>query len=191
VQHLGTVALQVPGEHNVRNALAAMAVVHQLNLSTTTAAEALGTFAGTARRFDLRGEFNGIAIVDDYAHHPTEIRTTLAAARARYPERRIWAVWQPHTYSRTEALFDEFTQAFKDADQVIVTEVYAAREQSDGFSAQQLVKKMQHSLVHFSPDLEEAAGYLLNHLQSGDVVLVLSAGDADQISTRVLAALKD
>jgi UDP-N-acetylmuramate--alanine ligase len=191
VQHLGMVALQVPGEHNVRNALAAMAVVHQLNLSTTTAAEALGTFAGTSRRFDLRGEVNGIAIVDDYAHHPTEIRTTLAATRARYPERRIWAIWQPHTYSRTEALFDEFTQAFKDADQVIVTEVYAAREQSDGFSAQQLVKKMQHSSVHFSPDLEEAAGYLLNHLQSGDVVLVLSAGDADQISTRVLAALKD
>ena len=122
--------------------------------------------------------------VHERCHGPGE-------GRARYPERRIWAVWQPHTYSRTEALFDEFTQAFKDANQVIVTEVYAAREQSDGFSAQQLVKKMQHSFVHFSPDLEEAAGYLLNHLQSGDVVLVLSAGDADQISTRVLAALKD
>jgi UDP-N-acetylmuramate--alanine ligase len=191
LQQLGEVALQVPGEHNVRNALAAMAVIHQINLSTTAAAEALGGFVGTSRRFDLRGEAKGIAIYDDYAHHPTEIRTTLAAARARYPERRIWAVWQPHTFSRTEALFDEFTQAFKDADQVIITEVFAAREQSDGFSARKLAEKMQHSSVHFSPDLEEATGYLLDHLQTGDVVLVLSAGDADQISMRVLAGLKE
>ena len=191
VQQLGMVALQVPGEHNVRNALAAMAVIHQLNLSTTAAAEALGAFTGTGRRFDLRGEAKGVTLYDDYAHHPTEIRTTLAAARARYPKRRIWAVWQPHTFSRTEALFDEFIRSFKDADQVVVTEVYAAREQSDGFTAAKLVEKMQRSSVHFSPDLEEAAGYLLSHLQNGDVVLVLSAGDADQINTRVLAALKD
>ena len=128
------VKLQVPGEHNVMNALGALAVADLLGLSLTEAALALGDFRGTSRRFDVRGEADGVLIVDDYAHHPTEIRSVLAAARTRYPQRNIWALWQPHTYSRTLTLQSDFVQSFGDADQVLVTEVYAAREQApDGF----------------------------------------------------------
>ncbi|HEX2996120.1 MAG TPA: UDP-N-acetylmuramate--L-alanine ligase, partial [Anaerolineales bacterium] len=104
------VSLQVPGLHNVRNALAVLAIVGVLGLSRRKAAQALGEFTGTGRRFELRGEVNGISLFDDYAHHPTEIKATLAGARARFPERRIWAVWQPHTYSRTKTLFLDFAQ---------------------------------------------------------------------------------
>jgi UDP-N-acetylmuramate--alanine ligase len=183
------VALQVPGEHNVRNALAALSVVSVLGLSLKNAAHALGDFKGTGRRFEVRGEKKGITVIDDYAHHPTEIRATLAAARARYPKRRLWAVWQPHTYSRTKTLFYEFTRAFADADQVLVTEIYAAREAKEDFSSAEVVSSMTHTAAHFSGSLEETARYLLKHVHSGDVVLVLSAGDADQVSANLLAAL--
>ncbi|MEY2817131.1 MAG: UDP-N-acetylmuramate--L-alanine ligase, partial [Chloroflexota bacterium] len=117
------VSLQVPGEHNVRNALAALSVAAVMGLPMQKAADALGQFTGTGRRFEVRGEPKGVLLVDDYAHHPTEIRATLAGARARYPERRIWAVWQPHTYSRTQTLLYEFSRAFSDADEVLVTEI--------------------------------------------------------------------
>jgi UDP-N-acetylmuramate--alanine ligase len=187
---LALVELQVPGQHNVRNALAVLALAHRLELPLDTAAAALGEFTGTGRRFDLLGEAGGVTILNDYAHHPTEIRTTLAAARQRYPDRRIWAVWQPHTYSRTHAMFDEFAQSFVDADRVVVTEIYAAREAKNGFSAVQLVAQMPHPSAWFAPSLEDAAIFLEEELQPGDVVLVLSAGDADQISQQVLDFLR-
>ncbi|MDO9128539.1 MAG: UDP-N-acetylmuramate--L-alanine ligase [Anaerolineales bacterium] len=185
------VNLQVPGEHNVRNALAVLSVVYLLGLPLDAAAEALGQFTGTGRRFEVRGEANGIVVIDDYAHHPTEIRATLAAARSRYARRRLWAVWQPHTYSRTQTLFAEFSRAFTDADQVIVTEVYAAREQIQDFSAAQVVKAMPHPSAHFIPNIAEVSNYLVAHLRPGDVLLVLSAGDADLVSTQVLASLQN
>jgi len=185
-----SIALQVPGEHNVRNALAVLAAVHQLGLDLDQASQALSAYTGTGRRFDIRGEVEGIAIIDDYAHHPTEIRATLAAARARFSGRRIVAVWQPHTYSRTQALLKEFAASFKDADEVVVTEVYPAREQNNGFSAIQVVHQMGHPNAHFINLLEKATAHLLCNLQAGDVVLVLSAGDADQISTWLLAGLQ-
>ncbi len=184
------VELQVPGEHNVRNALAALAVVETLGLSTQKAAQALQAFQGTGRRFEVQGQAKGVTVIDDYAHHPTEIRATLAAARARYPGRRIWAVWQPHTYSRTQALFSEFSRAFKDADEVIVSEVYAAREPKQEFTSAEVVSAMPHAAAHYIPTLDEITQYLLKHLKSGDVLLVLSAGDADQVSREVLAGLK-
>lgn len=184
------VSLQVPGEQNVRNALAALAVACVLGLSLEEAASALGRYTGTGRRFEVKGVEKEITVIDDYAHHPTEIRATLAAARVRYPGRRIWSVWQPHTYSRTQTLFDEFVGAFGDADEVIVTEVYAAREPKREFSARQVVEAMKRSTAHFIPTLEASVDYLLRYLRRNDVLLVLSAGDADQISTRVLAGLK-
>ncbi len=187
---LVAVSLRVPGEHNVRNALAALAVADAFGLSLADAAAALGEFTGTGRRFDLQGEAWGVDVIDHYAHHPTEIRATLAAARSRYPGRRIWAVWQPHTYSRTQTLLADFTSAFGNADRVIVTEIYAAREQNPGFSAAVVAAQIQPTPAHFSPTLEEAGNYLLSNLQPGDVLLVLSAGDADQISARVLVELK-
>ena len=183
------VSLQVPGRHNVRNALAVLAIVDVLGLSRSKAADALAEFTGAGRRFQLHGEVNGIRIFDDYAHHPTEIVSTLAGARARYPEQRIWAVWQPHTYSRTKALFLEFAQAFKDADMVIVTEIYAAREPKEDFTSAEIVSAMPNLSARYIATLPEVTDYLLRNLRTGDVVIVLSAGDADQISTDVVKGL--
>jgi UDP-N-acetylmuramate--alanine ligase len=185
-----SVELQVPGKHNVSNALAALTVTQLLSLPLKDAAWALAQFTGTGRRFEIRGETNGIIVVDDYAHHPTEIKATLAAARTRYPSHRIWAVWQPHTYSRTRALFREFTTAFTDADEVIVTEIYAAREPKQNYSSKQVVDSMPRQ-AHFIAELSEVSNYLITHLRPGDALLVLSAGNADQISTEVLTRLKE
>jgi UDP-N-acetylmuramate--alanine ligase len=184
------VSLQVPGQHNVRNALAVLAIISVLGLSRRKAAQALKDFTGTSRRFELRGEVNGIRVFDDYAHHPTEIRATLAGARARFPQARLWAVWQPHTYSRTKTLFLEFARAFKDADQVIVTEVYAAREPIEEFTSAEIVSTMPHLSARYIETLPEVTAYLLKNLEPGDVVLVLSAGDADQVSMDVLKGLR-
>jgi UDP-N-acetylmuramate--alanine ligase len=185
------VNLQVPGVHNVRNALAALTVVQLLGLSAKDAAEALAKFKGTARRFEVRGEAGGVTVIDDYAHHPTEIMATLAAARARYPGRRIWAVWQPHTYSRTQTLFTEFSRAFKDADEVIVSEVYASREPLQEFTSAEIVSAMPHASARYIGTLKEISHYLIKQLQPGDVLVVLSAGDANQICTDVLTALQE
>jgi UDP-N-acetylmuramate--alanine ligase len=184
------VSLQVPGQHNVRNALAVLAIVGALGLSRRKAAQALGEFTGTSRRFELRGVVNHIHIFDDYAHHPTEIRATLAGARARFPEARIWAVWQPHTYSRTKTLFLDFARAFKDADQVIVMEVYAAREPKEDFTSAEIVSAMPHLSARFIKTPPKVTEHLLKNLQPGDVVVVLSAGDADQVCTDVLKGLQ-
>jgi UDP-N-acetylmuramate--alanine ligase len=162
-----------------------------LGFSRKKAAQALGQFTGTGRRFQLRGEVNGISIFDDYAHHPTEIKATLAGARARYPERRVWAVWQPHTYSRTQTLFLEFARAFKDADEVIVTEVYAAREPRQDFTSAEIVSAMPHLAARYIATLPDVTKYLLEHLQRGDVLIVLSAGDADQVCAHVLNGLQE
>lgn len=185
------VSLQVPGEHNVGNALAALSIIALLDLSVPDAAVALGQFTGTGRRFEVKGERRGILVIDDYAHHPTEIRATLSAARARYPGRRIWAVWQPHTYSRTRALFSAFVEAFGDADETIVTEIYAAREPAQDFSSEQIVHAMSRKTAHFIPALDAVTSYLLEHLKTNDVLIVLSAGDADQIGADVLLGLKE
>jgi UDP-N-acetylmuramate--alanine ligase len=125
-------------------------------------------------------------VVDDYAHHPTEIRATLAAAKDRYPGRELWAVWQPHTYSRTQALFDAFTASFEKADHVIVSEVYRSREPVDpNFSAQQVVEAMPKKNVYFIANIKDIPDFLLAHLKPNDVLLVFSAGDADWVSKQV------
>jgi UDP-N-acetylmuramate--alanine ligase len=185
-----TIQLKVPGEYNVLNALAAAAVVDQLGLGLQEAAKALSEFPGTGRRFDELGEAGGVIVVDDYAHHPSEIRATLAAAKDRYPDRELWAVWQPHTYSRTQALFDAFTTSFEKADHIIVSEVYRSREPLDpSFSAQQVVQAMPGKDVYFIPALKDIPGFLLKHLKPNDVLLVFSAGDADWISKQVFDGL--
>ncbi len=194
-EELAQVALRAPGIHNVRNALAAFCVADLLDLPLAQSAQALSTFQGTGRRFEVRGEPGNVVVIDDYAHHPSEIRTTLAAARARYGGRRIWAVWQPHTYSRTRLLQTEFCRAFENADRVIVTEIFAAREpiSQDGFSAQSLVEQMRQDQkmvgkpVDFAESLQDAIDLLQTQVKPGDVILVLSAGDANQISDRLIA----
>jgi UDP-N-acetylmuramate--alanine ligase len=187
---IANVELQVPGKHNILNALAALTVTQLLDLPLTDAAQALGHFSGTGRRFEVRGEANGVIIVDDYAHHPTEIQATLAAARSRYPRSPLWVVWQPHTYSRTQTLLEDFANSFGNADEVIVTEVYPSREPKQDFSSRQVVEAMPRP-AHFIAGLPEVSKYLITHLRPGDVLLVLSAGDADQVSTDVLANLKE
>lgn len=183
------VSLQVPGEHNVRNALAVLSIIATLGLPLRAAAEALSRFEGTGRRFEIRGERNGITLIDDYAHHPTEIRATLAGAKARFPNRRILAVWQPHTYSRTQALHYEFSRAFSDADEVLVTEIYASREARQNFSSAEVVSTMPHASARYSGSITDTKDDLLKSLRPGDVVIVLSAGDADQITTALLQEL--
>ncbi len=187
------VKLQLPGKHNVQNALAALAVAHQMHLPVDQAARALGEFRGTGRRFDVRGQVGGITIIDDYAHHPTEIRATIAAARDRYPHSELWIVWQPHTYSRTRLLFHDFVTAFKQADHVVVTDIYGAREKApeDGFSSQAIVAAIVYPDARYIPSFSEAIAYLAEYMEQGDVLLVLSAGDADQISAGLLALLRE
>ncbi len=186
-------SLRVPGKHNVQNALAALAVAHQMNLSVEQAGQALAEFTGTGRRFEVHGAVRGITVIDDYAHHPTQIKATIAAARTRYSNGQVWVVWQPHTYSRTRALLEAFVMAFEQADHVLVTEIYAAREKPprDGFSSQQVVAAMKHVDVRYTADFSQIAEILAKALAPGDVLLVLSAGDADQVSDKVLAQLRE
>ncbi len=187
---LGRVMLRVPGAHNVQNALAALIVVDHLGVPLAEALAALATFAGAQRRFEVRGQARGVTVIDDYAHHPTAIRRTLEAARARYPQATIWAVWQPHTYSRLRALFDAFAAAFvpQDADHVLITDVYGAREQaSEGPGAPELIAEMTHPDVRHTPTLEDAVALLRAETKPGDVVIILSAGDANQIGEALLA----
>jgi UDP-N-acetylmuramate--alanine ligase len=187
------VSLQIPGEHNIRNALASLATAHLLNLSMKDAAIALANFQGTGRRFEILGEADGVTVIDDYAHHPTEIRATLSAARAKYPGRYLWVVWQPHTYSRTRSFLPEYLTAVRDADRLLIMEIFAAREKkpADGFSSLQIVSASQHPAAQYISGLSEASQLLLQDLAPGDVMLVLSAGDADRLSSEVLQALKD
>lgn len=180
------VNLPVPGNHNAYNAAAAIAAVYTAGVSVEKAIESLSRYSGTGRRFDIQGEVQGITVIDDYAHHPTEIRATLSAARCRYPDQQIWAVWQPHTYSRTQQLFNEFKDAFADADHVIVTEIYASREKKQDYSSREVVKQMNHPDARQIAELGDVTDFLKKNLQSGDVLLVLSAGDADLVSRDVL-----
>ena len=190
-QRLGTCALQVPGRHNVLNALAALAASTEVGVEFGMAAAALTLFRGTERRFQVKGQAGGVTVVDDYAHHPTEIRVTLAAARLKYPGRPLWAVFQPHTYSRTAALLEEFATAFDQADHVLVTGIYAARERNvQGISGADLVARMDHPGVRYVERLGEAAERLLEEIRPGDVVVTLGAGDVHHAGERVLEVLR-
>jgi len=188
----GTCALQMPGLHNVLNALAALAVSAEAGIEFSVAAAALTRFRGTARRFEIKGHKAGITVVDDYAHHPTEIRATLAAARLKYPGRNIWAVFQPHTYSRTAVLLDDFATAFGDAEHVLVTPIYAARETNSlGISGRDLVARTHHPDVRYVGSMTEVVEILLRQVKPGDVVLTLGAGDSYLIGEQLLQRLEN
>jgi UDP-N-acetylmuramate--alanine ligase len=191
-KQLGTCALQVPGRHNVLNSLAALAASAQVGVDPGAAAAALTRFRGTERRFEIKGQAGGITVVDDYAHHPTEIRATLAAARLKFPGRPIWAVFQPHTYSRTAALLDDFSLAFDDADHVLVTDIYAAREQNTmGISGRDVAVRIDHPDARYVETLQDTVATLLDQLRPGDLLITLGAGDGYQIGEQVLAKLSN
>lgn len=186
----GSFSLRVPGVHNALNATAALAVADLLGIDRTTAGHVLASFRGVSRRFELKGERHGIVVVDDYAHHPTEVRATLAAARLRYAGRRLWAVFQPHTYSRVRALLAEFATCFGHADEVIVTDIYAARwREKPVIRATDLVRAIQHERVRHMSGHDQVVAYLLGHLRGGDVLITLGAGDSYLIGERVLREL--
>ena len=190
-ERLGSVQLLVPGVHNVRNALGALAAVWELGVSFDASRMALAAFRGTQRRFEVKGVADGVTVVDDYAHHPTQIRATLAAARGRYGARDLWAVFQPHTYSRTKALLEGFAASFDDADHVLLLPVYAAREQDTlGISSDDLAAHMDHPDVRVVAGHEEAIEYLLTHMHPGDLLLTVGAGDGDQVGEAVLEELR-
>jgi len=191
-RHACTCALQVPGRHNVLNALGALAASNAAGVDIGAACGALARFRGTERRFELKGHAAGVTVIDDYAHHPTEIRVTLAAARLKYPGRTVWAVFQPHTYSRTAALFTDFCAAFGQADHVLVTPIYAAREENAaGISGADLVAAMVHPDARYVATFAQAVATLLQGARSGDLVLTLGAGDGYCIGEQLLARLKE
>ncbi len=186
--------LLVPGEHNVQNALGAAVGVFLLRAQQTPMPEilaALPRFVGAARRFELKGEAGGVIVVDDYAHNPPKVRAALAAARARYPARRLVVYLQPHTFSRTAALVDEFADAFAAADVVLIGDIYRSREQQADFpaiTAAWLVARIQHPNVVAVGDVGAAAIKAQAVLQPGDVLLTLGAGDGNAVGDAVLAA---
>ncbi len=191
-QTLGLARNRLPGEHNVLNSLAAFAVADHLGVPFNTARNALAEYHGAGRRFEVKGETRGITVVDDYAHHPTEIRATLAAAKRRFAGRALWAMFQPHTFSRTRALLAEFAESFKDADHVIVVDIFRSRETSDpSVSAHDIVKAMKHADAHYIPTLADAATDLCERLKPGDVLITLGAGDGDWVGEEVLRQISE
>lgn len=186
----GHVTLSVGGEHNVYNALSAIAVADLLGASAETIQEGLLSFHGTDRRFEYKGEFNGITVIDDYAHHPTEIEATLKSA-AHYPHRELWCIFQPHTYTRTKALFDEFAQALSHTDHLILADIYAARETDTlGISSEQLARAAASYGCDaiYLPSFDEIEKYVRDHCQSGDLLITMGAGDVVNIGEDLLKA---
>ena len=193
---LGPFELNVPGRHNILNATAAVAIAHQLGVTPDKIAEGLGHFRGVDRRFQLRGKARGITVVDDYGHHPTEIRATLAAAR-ECGHQHIHVIFQPHRYTRTLDLMDRFTGAFVDADTVIVLPIYAASEEPiPGVTAERLAEQIRQSAkiegpqVQYAADFPTAVAAVAAQAHEGDLIMTLGAGSVSQLAPQILAALE-
>ena len=188
--HTQLLQLQVPGEHNVYNALAAVAAADLLGVDRARTAAALSAYGGTNRRFEFKGEVNGITIVDDYAHHPTEIRATLRAA-AQMKKDRVVCIFQPHTYTRTKAFLDEFAAALSLSDVVILADIYAARETDTlGVSSALLAEKIAalgHKEVHYFGSFEEIEQYVLKNCRKGDLLITMGAGNVTDIGPALLS----
>lgn len=178
---LGEISFPMPGPHNVLNAMACIAVALELDIPFAAIQEGFARFSGVGRRFTVKGEPGGVMVVDDYGHHPAEIKATLSAARQGWPERRIVAAFQPHRYSRTHELFDEFVTAFYDADLLVLTDVYAAGEQPvEGATAERLASEIRRhgqKDVSWIGNREEIPEYLAGVVKEGDIVITLGAGN--------------
>lgn len=183
------ISLHVPGIHNVFNSMAAMACADLMNIPDSASVRALDAYAGTDRRFELKGTVNGVTIIDDYAHHPTEIEATLKAAH-NYPHQRIFCVFQPHTYSRTKALLPEFAKALTAADVIVLADIYAARETDTlGISSQTLqeeIRKLGHECYYF-PSFKEIENFLSSNCRNGDLLITMGAGNVNDIAKDLLS----
>lgn len=188
---LGKIKLQVLGEHNLSNALAAIAVARYAGIEWSAIEAALPEFIGASRRFELKGQQDGVLFVDDYAHHPSEIRATLASARLR-GQKKVVAVFQPHRYSRTFKLLSEFSHAFSDADTVVVTDIYAAGERNESNITGEAVAEAIaafHPSVHYQPSLQLVQSFLTKTLNTGDLAIFLGAGNLNQIIAPTIQAM--
>jgi UDP-N-acetylmuramate--alanine ligase len=192
---LGEIELPVPGKHNVYNALAATAVALELEVPFLKIVEAFKIFKNANRRFQFKGEANGISVVDDYGHHPTEIVATLSAARNSSGGRRTVVVFQPHRYTRTQELMDEFALAFNNADVLYVLDIYAASEKPiEGITAEILtenIRRYGHKNANYIGDIETAAERVSKDLQPGDLLITLGAGTVTRLSEEILEVLRN
>ncbi|TKB90177.1 MAG: UDP-N-acetylmuramate--L-alanine ligase [Nitrospira sp.] len=192
-RNLGPFRLAVPGRHNVANALVAIAVGLELDVPVDLIRKALAAYAGVERRFHLRGEANGIMVVDDYGHHPTEIKATLAAAKQGWGDRRLVVLFQPHRYTRTRDLLEDFAKAFDQSDVLFLADIYAAGEQPipgvSGAKLADIVRAAGHPSVTFVEHKEQMVDQVLPHLKSGDLVMTLGAGDIWKTGVGLLARL--
>lgn len=192
---LGEISLPVPGRHNVYNALAAIAVALELDIEFEKIREGLSTFSNADRRFQFKGEVNGIGVIDDYGHHPTEVQATLAAAKTGSGLRRTVALFQPHRYTRTKDCMEDFARSFNNADVVFLLDIYAANEAPiEGVTAEVLAEKIRqfgHKNVHYIGDLEGAAEKVVAELQSGDLCITLGAGSVSRASDQILEKLRE
>ena len=185
---IGHIDLSVTGDHNISNALSAIVTAHLLDISFEDMQKGLSSFQGTNRRFEYKGEVNGFTIIDDYAHHPTEIKASLAAAR-HYPHRELWCVFQPHTYTRTKSLFNEFVDALSNVDHIVLADIYAARETDTlGVSSKQIADALKEKGcdAYYFPSFEEIENFFLEHCQKGDVLITMGAGDVVNIGENLL-----
>jgi len=189
-EYLGEFWLKLVGSHNVANALAVIACARRLGVDLEAIRTGLASFEGTARRFENKGKLtNGITVVDDYAHHPGEIKATLKAARAFYPYKNIRCVFQPHTFSRTQALLADFGKSFAETDEVIVLDTYtSAREKTGEVTSAQLVEeiKKNHTNVIYKPTISEAVNYLMETTNRNNLVLTMGAGDVWQVGDKLI-----
>ena len=183
--------MHVPGYHHIYNALATIATGIAYHVAIETLQKALHEFTGASRRFEYVGEYNGAHIFDDYAHHPTEIKATIqAASQMKY--HKLWVVFQPHTYSRTKALFDEFVESFTQADELILMDIYAAREKFNAsISSQMLADEINQKYGNctYLPSLEEVTKYLKENLQENDLLLTIGAGTVTKVGYMLLEEL--
>ena len=185
----GKVTLGVSGEHNIYNSLSAIAVSRAIGIPFETIKKGLLEFAGTDRRFQLKGKVNGFTIIDDYAHHPQEIAATIATAK-KYPHKKLWVLFQPHTYSRTLALMDDFAGALSQADEIILADIYAAREKNTvGVSSNDLRKLMlsQNTNVYYIPDFPSIKEFVLSHVEEGDLLITMGAGNIVEVGEELLS----
>ncbi len=191
---LGEVSLPVPGQHNVYNALAAIAVALEVGIEFDKVAEALSSFSNADRRFQFKGEVNGISVIDDYGHHPTEVQATLAAAKYGSGGRRTVVLFQPHRYSRTKDLMEDFARAFNNADVLFLLDIYAASEEPmEGITAEILAEKIRlfgHKNVHYIGSIDGAAEKVVEKLQEGDLCITLGAGSVSKASEQILELLR-
>lgn len=191
-QCIGSCKLQIPGQHNILNALSAYAVSDFFGISSDVVSKSLMEFKGTHRRFDILGTVNNVTVVDDYAHHPTEIKATLAAAK-KFPHNKLWCIFQPHTYTRTKLLFNEFASSFKEADYVIITDIYAAREKDTGeIHSKDLVEeanRIKNNAIYMK-EFHDIAEYVSKNAKAGDMVLTVGAGSITKLGPMILEKLK-